>query len=157
MSVAMLYTNTASIRAAIGVSELEVDDQTFVDCNTVKELTLYFNRVFPGHLVLKDLIDNGAPTDADRARYMALELTCMYAGAWIALRANQNRFEQLFTSGGTSKSRFSKDDIQTLPDRMAAARDGFLDDVLGNPPILVTDMMGGLKVVSPLYDPVTGV
>ena len=152
--IAVLYTNTNSIRAAIGVSDIEVSDTQITDLNVEDQLILYLNEVYPQYEALSDANEVGQnPTPEQAKDWLKLKLLCQYAAAVILLQAGQYLLAQSITEGGTIMSRFSKEDIVTTLERLEAKRDEFLGSLIGSGAVYTYNpFVKG----EPDYDPVVG-
>jgi hypothetical protein len=154
----VLYTTTDAIRAAVGVTEVEVKDSQITDLNVEDQLEIYLDQVYPDHAALVDANEEGAdpaPTPEQISDWKKLKLLCQYAAAVILLQAGQNLLVQAVTEGGTSMSRFSRNDIETTLARLEGMRDQFLSALTGVSPAEAY-MVSPFKRVSPDYDPVRG-
>lgn len=153
--VAVLYTTTDNIRAAISVSEQEVTDAQITNLLVAEQLTDYLDEKYPDHAAVAAGGSAIPPIDADVVPYRRLRLLSMYAAAVIVLQAGQNLLAQTMIDGGTTMSRFAKDDITTLLENMEAMRDRWLGILQG------TDTVSSMFIppfitAQPDYDPVTG-
>lgn len=153
---AVLYTTTNSIRAAIGVVAEEVTDDAIVDLMVEDQLLVYLARNVPDHAAIAAAGTAPSPTDAEKAKYRSLRLLAMYAAAVFILQAGQYLLAQTLTDGGTTMSRFSKDDLFTTLARMEAQRDYYLGTITDPAGTGTSVPVPALVTVQPSYDPVTG-
>lgn len=154
----ILYTTTDAVRAAIGVTDVEVTDKQILDLNIEDQLVLFLEDVYPNYEALAEANETGAdppPTSAQISDWKKLKLTCQYAAAVILLQAGQYLLVQAVTEGGTNMSRFSRNDIETTLARLMGMRDQFLVSLTGVDPVtayVVSPLVRGV----PNYDPVCG-
>jgi len=156
MASAVLYTTRNAIRGAIGVSEIELLDANIDDLNVEDELFIYFAKNVPTHAAIFAAGSAVGATDEEKLAFRKLKKVCQYAAACIVLQTNQYRFEQSTTSGGVTKARFGKDDLETIIGRLSGIRDEFLDDLNGVDPLDGSGQVSPLVTASPAYDPVAG-
>src|SRR5690242_11211916 len=122
----VLYTTTNSIRAAISVTEAELTDSVIVDLCVEDQLLVYLARNVPDHAQIQSDGTSGGVTDAQKARWRSLRLLTMYAAAVICLQSGQYLLAQTMVDGGTTMSRFGKDDLLTVVTNMETMRDYYL-------------------------------
>lgn len=151
----VLYTTTDSIRAAIGVSDAEIQDKQILDLNVEDQLVLYLEQVYPDYEALADANAPGkSPTKKQASDWKKLKLLCQYAGAVLLMLAGQNILVHSLTDGGTTMARFGRNDLDTTLARLERRRDELLAALLED------DLSGAsfrlLARASPSYDPVTG-
>ncbi len=153
---AVLYTTTDSIRAAIGVTDAEVNDSQILSLGIVDQLILYLDDVYPTYEALASQNAVGqTPTVQQQKDWKKLKLLCQYAAAVIVLQAGQNLLAQTVSEGGTSMARFSVNDIDTTLNRLIGIRDGFVTSLASVDPV-VANLPNLFAVVSPSFDPVVG-
>lgn len=154
----ILYTTTDAVRAAIGVTDVEVEDKQILDLNIEDQLVLFLESAYPIYEALAAANAPGAdppPTPQQISDWKKLKLLCQYQAAVILLQANQYLLVQAVTEGGTNMSRFSRNDIDTILTRIEGMRDQFLGSLTGENPVtsyLVSPLVRG----TPNYDPVRG-
>jgi hypothetical protein len=153
------YTTTDNIRAALGVSDVELLDTLIINASIADQIEVKLSEVFPGAAALAALNaqppPDPPPTDADVLQWKILKLFCMYYGAVCVLTAGQTILFQSITDSQTTNMRFG-DDIADLTDRIQSRVDLYLG--LLNPAYSTDSGLGfGLIGVSrPCKDPVTG-
>ncbi len=154
----VLYTTTDNVRAAIGVTDIEITDLNILDIGLEDQLFLYFERVFPTHAAIAAANAVGqTPTSEQKIAWLRMKTLCMYQGAVIVLQAGQNLLFQQVTQGGTTNSRFSRNDIETTLTRLTGMRDQYLAELTTDPDADVSASIGSPLVrATPTYDPVTG-
>ena len=154
----VLYTNTDSIRAAIGVTNRELADPQIINMNVEDQLILLLDQVYPTHAALaaRNAVGSAPPaTPEEKAAWRALKLYCQYAAAVIVLTVGQNILVQSLTDGGVIMSRFSRNDIETTYARLIGMRDEFLSVLTGEDPV-TSYLVNPITRSTPNYDPVTG-
>ena len=152
----VLYTTTDSIRAAIGVSDVEIGDNRIIDLCVEDQLLIYFDEVVPTHENIQSEGTSPGATAEQKLRWRALRMLTMYAAAVIVLQAAQTLLAQKLDDGGTSMARFAKDDITTLVSNLAGQRDQYLSIVNGESDVTANALPTPFLAVQPGYDPVTG-
>lgn len=152
----LLYTTTNAVRAAIGLTEKEVPNDSFVDLSIEDQLVIYLTRSCPTYAAIAAAGQATSPTDEEKALWRALKLVCMYEAGYLTLQSNQYLVSQQIESGGVTTTRFSKDDIETILARMAMLRDDYLGVVLGDATLTDEDFVCPFVRVTPGYDPVRG-
>lgn len=153
----VLYTTTEAIRAAIGVTNKEVDDVQITDLNTADQIEISLEGVYPAHVALKAAIDGGTPTPEQVRLYKLLKLYCQYEGAVICLMAGQHLLAQKITDGDAEMQRFNKDNMQDTLNQIMSMRDryrGLLSVGVVTPTVTMATLPI-LTAVTPGYDPVT--
>ena len=155
MPTPVSYTNTDNIRAALGVSAVEMSDQRIIDTQIEMQLGLRLTQVCTTdpETIKTDGTSVGATQDQKNLWY-ALQLYCMYYGAVLMMPALQMLVAATVTDSETTNTRFGVDDIQATIDRITGRADyyaGLLN------PAYETSTLGFtmVGVVSPSYDPVT--
>ena len=146
--IATLYTDTDAIRAALGVSDIELEDSSILNLGMEDQLFLWMEDNYPAHATTWAL----DPSDALRR---TLKLLTMYQGAVFMLPQLQMIAAQKITDSDTEMQRFNKDDLELTSAKVMEMRDlywGRLSPESTTP----TDTNGFLfAFVSPSYDPVT--
>lgn len=153
----VLYTTTEAIRAAIGVTNKEVEDVQITDLNTADQIEISLEGVYPDHVALKAAIDGGTPTAEQTRLYKLLKLYCQYEGAVICLMAGQHLLAQKITDGDAEMQRFNKDNMQDTLNQIMSMRDryrGLLSVGVVTPTVTMATLPI-LTAVTPAYDPVT--
>lgn len=152
----VLYTTTYGIRAAIGITAVEVTDDQILDLNIEDQLFLYLEAQYPDHAALALAnAPTGSPTAQQQTDWKKLKLLSQYHAAVILLQAGQYLLTQDVAEGGTSTARFARNDLETTLARLQGVRDQFLSSLLGEA-VVTTLLLSPLVRGVPSYDPVTG-
>lgn len=152
----VLYTTTEAIRAAIGVTDKEVEDVQITDLNTADQIEFSLETVYPDHAALA-VAQGGSPTPEQIRLFKLLKLYCQYEGAVICLMAGQHLLAQKITDGDAEMQRFNKDNMQDTLNQIKSLRDryrGMLSVGVVTPTVTMATLPL-LTAVSPGYDPVT--
>ncbi len=151
MTVAVLDVTTDNIRAALGLSEVELSDSRIADSMLEFQIQIKVRSVYPNYDTLKAV--HVAPDDAKL--WVLVQLYEMYCGAVFMLPQCQLIFAQLMMDGETSMARFQNNNLQDTIDRIVGQADLYAG--LLNPTLYGVGL--GFKVLNtatPNYDPVTG-
>jgi hypothetical protein len=88
------YTTTDNIRAALGVSDVELLDTLIINASIADQIDVKLSEVFPGAAALAALNAQPPPvpppTDADVLQWKILKLFCMYYGAIVRSGSGAN-------------------------------------------------------------------
>lgn len=149
----LLHTTTEAVRAALGVSDIELTNAQITDLGVVSQLTLDLVEVYENHATIM-AIPEVDRTPEQKLIALRIELYCQYQIAVYLLAAIQVWLPQKLSDGDAEQSRFMPTNLQDTIDRITGQRDKFAGQL--NPELVV---VGGaltvLSLVVPDYDPVT--
>lgn len=156
--VNVMYITSDNIRAALGLSEVELSDVEITNLLIEDQLTVDLSDVYPDHVALKAAIDGGSPTPDETRLFTVLKLWMTYQGAVYLLPELQLIAAQKITDSSTEMQRFVPNNIQDTKDQIIGQRDKYqaiLQTAAGIETAANTayPLMG---VSSPTYDPVAG-
>lgn len=152
----VFYTTTEAVRAALGVTDKEVEDSQMADLGLEVQLELETDIVYPAHVALKTAIDNLTATAEEIKVWKTLQLFCQYQAAVFMLPGIQNLIPQKLTDGDFEMQRFIKDSLKDTENKIIELRDKYRG-LLNSTSFSVTALIHNpLMLSTPTYDPVTG-
>lgn len=152
------YTNTAAVRACLGVDEQDCPDSILLDSNLSLELLVDLDEWLSGHAALYTANTTTSPT-TDEVRLK--NLLVLYA-QWFCAYELANRFltvPQIVSDGKNQMNRFAKIDLAKAAELAGARRQKYraaLDTAVNSAPGF-TSGIALMQVSVPDYDPVTNV
>lgn len=156
MPTAILDVNTDNIRAALGLTAVELTDSAIINARVADQLTLRLAIMFPGYAALKAAAVPGPGTAAQQQQWLAAQLFEMCQGAMFLVPQCQLLMAQTMMDGETTMSRFQNSNLDDTIDRLQGQAD--LYAAFLNPAYDPANGMG-FKIVNsaaPVYNPVTG-
>lgn len=152
--VTILYSNTAAIRAAIGVTDKELPDALFTDQQLELQTKTSLYQWLPSYATHYEAgFESGATADAEHVTNL-LTLYCLYYGAVRSIEMIL-AMRQSVSDGKQEVARFAIDWLallETMKARLAEIVDA-LNDVLN----LSSAGTAYFGLASPTYDPVANV
>ncbi len=154
--VTILYTNSDSIRSAVGVTVSEVRDAALSALNLDKALLADLGEWCPTHAAIDAAARAASPTEEELAKGRYLELYCM----WFCARMvadNPTAFPSELTDGKAGYKRFNVDFDQLSEKangRMRQYKNLLLNAIQGTTSVVTAPSLFGKA--TPGYDPVTG-
>ncbi len=154
MTAITKYTDTATVRALVGLSIKDVKDQMFVDMNLDDKLLSDLTDWLPTHDTVYTDGTEGSPTDAQLNDLRNLKL---YSGYYCASQIDNFQLTVLAAigDGKNTMKRFEGTDFDLIASRMRAEAATYklkLEKSV-NATAVVDPILIGLAV--PTYDPVT--
>ena len=152
------YTNTAAVRACLGVDEQDCPDSILLDSNLSLELLVDLDEWLSGHAALYTAGTTTSPT-TDEVRLK--NLLVLYA-QWFCAYELANRFltvPQIVSDGKNQMNRFAKIDLAKAAELAGARRQKYraaLDTAVNNAPSF-TSGIALMQGSVPDYDPVTNI
>lgn len=124
------YTSYPEIRLLLGVSSMELDNDTLELPIVGHWLTVAFNDVYPGLISAYDeWVDDPTPTDDEIAAMAAVRVFATYAVAHEMQGTAGRSMLKSITDGRAKEERFGpgKDDLSWFLDRYNLARQALID------------------------------
>ncbi len=154
MAAITKYTDTATIKALLGLSDKDLKDQMVLDMNLADKLLSELTDWLPTHETVYDDGTVGSPTDAQKNNLRNLKLYSSYYCA-SQIDAFQLTVMASVGDGKNTMKRFEGIDFEVLAARMSSEAGTYktkLDESV-NSAAEVDLVLIGLGV--PTYDPVT--
>jgi hypothetical protein len=152
----ILYTTSAAVTAALGLTDRDLTEQQFVDADLEVELRVELNQWVPAHAAIAAYPDLPAPTPAQLNAYDLLTLASKYFCAWrmaqgLALSAPVS----ITTEGQNSMSRvsFNAKEMQDAMFSGYTKYKGLLEQSLN--PAQAGHRLTGASISRPIYDVIT--
>ena len=154
MTAITKYTDTATVRALIGLTNKDVKDQSFIDMNLDDKLLSELTDWLPTHDTVYTDGTTGSPTETQKNNLRNLKL---YSAYYCASHIDQFQLN-IMASVGDGKNimkRFEGIDFDALSAKLAGTASQYKDrlDSEINSATQSTPTLMGLAV--PGYDPVT--
>lgn len=151
----VLYTDCNSIRAALGLSDIELSDRTIRDLGVAELVEMALDFIYPDHIALHAAIqDPSTATPEQKAAYRALKFFCQFEAATHFIPQLQLLVAQRVSDGDAEMHRFNASSLEETIGRLLSRRDEFL--ILLNPTYLDSaSVFSPLVRSTPDYDPVT--
>lgn len=154
MTAITKYTDTATVRALIGLTDKDVKDESFVDMNLDDKLLSELTEWLPTHDTVYTDGTDGTPTEVQKNNLRNLKL---YASYYCASHIDQFQLNIMaaVSDGKNTQKRFEGIDFDELSAKLAGTADKYrdrLDEVI-NSITLTTPTFIGIAI--PGYDPVT--
>lgn len=148
------YTTTDKLRAVLGLTDKELGDKMILDLDVETQVFMVLDRAYPDHETLKQKIDDGTATAAEKSVWRILSLFFQYEAACTLLPQFQMIVVQKISDGDAEMSRFGPDNLEQFREELRARRDEYLSllDPEGTEASATSWQFG---VVKPTYDPVT--
>lgn len=155
MSTAVLYTTFDAIRAALGLSAVELPDKQMADLELDALLRIELLTVYSTHASLAAAIDAGTATPEQETTWLYLQQYCKYEAAVQFLPQFQLITAAQVGDAKATMRRFEPSNLSDTIAQISGMRDKFR--TLLNPDLFPQqgDSFGVFTAVSPLYDPVT--
>ena len=154
MTAITKYTDTATVRAIVGLTDKDVGDQSFVDMNLDDKLLSELTDWLPTHDTVYTDGTVGSPSETQKNNLRNLKL---YSAYYCASHIDQFQLN-IMASVGDGKNimkRFEGVDFDELSAKLAAVAGTYkdrLDELINSAAISNPVFIG---VVVPGYDPVT--
>lgn len=151
----VLHTTTEQIRAALGVSQRDIEDASMLDLDLETLILIEMDKVYSDHAAAVAAGAAPSATDAEKKLAKTIKLFCAYQGAVFLLPGLQHLVAQKVSDGDAEMQRFMKDDLEKTKDQITGMRD-YLRAQL-NPTTYGTAgaLVSPLVSAVPDYDPVT--
>jgi len=152
------YTNTAAVRACLGVDEQDCPDSILLDSNLALELLVDLDEWLSTHATIYTAGTATATTPTDDEVRLK-NLLVLYA-QWFCAYELANRFltvPQIVSDGKNQMNRFAKIDLSKVAELSGARRQKYraaLDTAVNSAPDY-TSGIALMQVSIPDYDPVT--
>lgn len=117
MGVEVLYTNTDSIRAVLGLSAQDLSDASIVAANLNLQIEDVLERWLPDHATVKTSGEAAGATTEEKRAWRRLRLYTQYLGAYLLCDALQLGAVQQVGDGTAQMRRFSSD-IENIKGKM---------------------------------------
>lgn len=151
----VLYTNTNSIRAALGLTNKELYDSQIIDLGVAGMVEIELREVYPDHAALKQKIDNSTATPEEVVIWSVLLQYVKYEAASFMLPQFQMLVAQKISDGDAEMSRFQATNLQDTINRILTMRDKYRGMLLAEGGAVPQGTLSMFSVVTPTYDPVT--
>lgn len=151
------YVTTENVRAVLGVTEVELPDNSMTDLLVEEQVNVSLLDVYPDHVALNAKIVDLSATAEEIAIWNVLKLYIMYESAVTMLPGLQNLIAQKISDGDTEMQRFLKDDLNATIGRITAQRDRYRGLVNADFAFDVSSSSYVLAIVVPTRDPVVDV
>jgi hypothetical protein len=152
----ILYTTSAAVTAALGLTDRDLTEQQFADADLEVELRADLYAWLPAHAVIAAYPDLPAPTPAQLNAYDLLTLASKYFCAWrmaqgLALSAPM----AIKTEGESSMTRinFNAKEMQDAMFSGYSKYKGLLEQSLN--PAQAGPRLAGASISRPIYDVIT--
>lgn len=156
--VNVMYITSDNIRAALGLSEVELEDTQITNLLVADQLKIDLPDVYPDYEALKTAVDGPSPTPEQVRLYAVLKLWMTYQGAVYLLPELQTLAAQKITDSSTEMQRFIPNNLQETRDQITGQRDKYqaiLQTAAGITTVAET-AFAIMGVSNPTYDPVAG-
>lgn len=148
----ILYTTAAAVRAALGLSAIELLDQQFVDLEVDAMLSIELRTVYPSHATLHAAVQDGTATPEMTDVYLVLQQYAKYEVATYFLPQFQMIVAQKIADAKTQMERFDANNLSQTIEGVTAQRDRYRGVL--NPEEFGAVGVTMFSTVSPSYDPV---
>lgn len=157
MSMSCLYTTAESIRAALGVSTSEFENERVAALNVEAQLRVLLEEWLPDHADYYNAGVLDSAVAAERTLSKLLGLYCQYRGAQVVADGLHMIALQKLADGANEGQRFQRESLQTTQASIAATAEMYksmiLKAILGEDTAAAYAVFG---ISSPDYDPVVG-
>lgn len=154
------YTNTAAVRACLGVDDQDCPDAILIDSNLALELLVDLDEWLETHVSIYTA--GTAVSPAPTAEEVRLKNLLVLYAQWFCAYELANRFltvPQIVGDGKNQMNRFARIDLAQAAELAGSRREKYraaLDTAVNGAPS-ATSGIALMQVSTPSYDPVTNV
>ena len=149
MAGAVLYSDLTQIRAALGLTALELSDEAILDLELDAFVETVLDESFPDHAEAISEADGGDAAQVKRGRMV--RLLCAYETAVLLLPQLPAIMFQSISDGDASKTRFNR--LEEMSKAVTDTRNELANRLSADPAMKPLNPIG---ISTPAYDPVEG-